>query len=186
MPSAATNFVAIAVFGFGLAAANGIGLAPAPEEFIGLKWGSSKEEVKAAMKEKGTNTMPRFTNDTHQAFSGGSAAGLAVEFWDLSFVNDEFWQGIVTFKDGSALDDLFKQVKKILTDKYGTRQSETFRPSDPSAGWHIVNPGSKEGVVIRLFMQKKSGAKKVRLEYVNETLRKLAPAIVPKAVDDGL
>src|SRR5581483_1374066 len=107
-----------------------LGDVTAPEDFIGLKWGISKEEVKSVMKGKDTRVMPNYTTETHLDFAEGMAAGMPVEVWDLIVTGDKFWRGEITFKSDDP-DGLFKQVKKTLTDKYGTRQHETFKPDDP-------------------------------------------------------
>jgi hypothetical protein len=158
-----------------------------PEEFAGLKWGASREEVKAAMEAKGAGILSQYTTDSHFGFQGGSIAGLPVHIWDLYFVSDKFSRGLVYFDDKSDLEGLFKQLKKTLTEKYGARKSETFKPADPSADWRLVKSGSNGAIIIRLWVGWYGNEKRLSLEYKNEALEKLAPEhAASKIKSDGL
>ncbi len=145
-----------------------------PDEFIGLKWGISNDEAKQIMKAKGAGYVQRGSGENHLIFSGATAAGLAVDYWDLYFGGGKFQRGKVGFKDEYDIDGLFKQVKKILTEKYGTREKETFK-GDPSADWHLTNLGSKDGITIHLYVHSKNRQKHLKLEYINDALAKQFP-----------
>jgi hypothetical protein len=150
--------------------------ASAPEDFFGIKWGASKEELKSAMKEKHTNTMPRFTTENRLAFSGGAAAGFPIQYWDLLFGQDKLWRGKITFAESGDVELFFKQIKKMLTEKYSTRQSESFKPGEPTADWKLQNPETKDSVTIHLFTEGRNKQKRLCLEYVNEVLKAKYPA----------
>jgi hypothetical protein len=180
--------IAIATLTAGIVAARAAESAAPPEDFWGLKWGASKEEAKAAMKANGGKIIARYTSETHLGFGDGTLAGMNVKTWDLDFAGDKFCRGGVQFADTYDNDGLFKQVKKLLTDKYGTRKSETFKPADASAEWRLMAPSATEGILIRLSIGGHRNAKSVRLEYTNEALAKLAPPArpEPQVKGDGL
>lgn len=164
----------------------------APEDFVGIKWGASREEIKSAMKEKHTNTMPRASTDSHLAFSGGTASGFSVQWWGFDTGEDKFWQGKITFAENGDVELFFKQVKKMLTEKYGTRQSESFKPGEPAADWKLPNPETKDEISIHLSTSGRNKQKRLCLEYVNETLKAKYPAppgatgtVTPKPTDNG-
>jgi hypothetical protein len=160
-----------------------------PEEFAGIKWASSEEAAKAVMNSKTAKLNARYTKDSHLAYNGGSVAGLDVFAWDLYFAADKFCRGQAQFKDNWDNDGLFKQLKKLLTEKYGTRKSETFKPAaEPSAEWRLVAPAASDGIVIRLWIGGNRANRRVRLEYTNEAFAKLAPPerLEPEVKGDGL
>jgi hypothetical protein len=157
----------------------------APPDFLGLKWGISKEEVKNEMKDKNTRVAPALTTETHLCFRDGTAAGMPVDLWDLIVTGDKFWRGEITFKSDDP-DGLFRQVKKTLTDKYGTRQHETFK-EEPLAEWTLNNPTTKDTVTISLSLHGRNKGRLLKLEYVNETIKKASPPDeAPKKPDGGL
>jgi hypothetical protein len=159
-----------------------------PDEFGGVKWGASKQETTAAMSARGAEILPSWSNDSHLGFMGGNIAGLSAYSWDLFYAGDKFWRGGVQFKEASDLDNLFKKVKKLITDKYGTRVKESFKPGQLSAEWHLVLPPANDGILIRLWIGPADKQKRLKLEYTNEALAKLAPKehSEKKAVEDGL
>jgi hypothetical protein len=166
-----------------LALRGALGDPVAPDDFLGLKWGITKQEVQAAMKAKNTRVMPNYTTETHLSFGEGVAAGFPVDVWECFVSGDKFWRGIITFKSDDP-DGLFKQVKKMLTEKYGTRQRETFK-EDPAAEWTLTNAATKEQVSIRLSLHGRNKQRKLALEYVNDTLKKTVPIEPPGGHSTG-
>ncbi len=150
--------------------------APAPEEFFGIKWGASKEEVKEAMTARNQPVVPRYTSETNLVFSGGTAAGLDTELWDFCFVQGKFYRAYVFFKEhGGPPEGLFNEVKRVITEKYGERQKETYKPNEPSAEWHPADASGRQDILILLVRHTKSEDKRLRLEYKNLALKKLVP-----------
>src|SRR5262249_18640905 len=151
-------------------------------------WGATKEELKSAMKEKHTTPVPEHTSDTHLAFDGGVAAGYPVLGWAFNVAENKMWRGKITFAQEGDLDALFRQGKKMLTDTYGTRQNESFKPGEPTADWKLQNPATKDVITIHLFTEGKSKPKRLCLEYINESLKAkyTQPGAQPDPTDKGL
>ncbi len=160
--------------------------APAPDEFFGIKWGASEEDVKAAMTAKNLPIVPRYTSDTKLVFSGGTVAGFETEMWCFCFVQGKFYRAFVFFKEhGGPPETLFKEVKKVITEKYGERQKETYKPDEPSAEWHPTDASGRQDILILVVRHTKSDDKRLRLEYKNVAMEKLVPGKTgPK--DEGL
>jgi hypothetical protein len=148
--------------------------AASPEGFAGIKWGAAKQDATTAMAARDAGLLPEYSNEAHLGFWEGNIAGLGAYSWDLFFASDKFWRGGVQFKDASDPEALFKQVKKVLADKYGGCAKERFEPGSPSAEWRLVPPGAPDGIVIRLWLGMDNNQKRVKLEYTNEALAKLA------------
>lgn len=158
----------------------------APDEVFGLKWGAAKDDVKAAMSAKNQPVVPKYTSDTRLVFSGGMAAGIQAEYWDCCFVQGKLYRVFVTFKERPGDPEaMFNDVKKVLTEKYGERQKETYKPDEPLAVWTPPDASGRQNISISLYRHTKSNDKRLRLEYKNLVMEKLVPGQT-EAKSDGL
>ncbi len=162
------RFIAFAALTLTLQTARGV--EPAPEEFAGMKWGSSSEELRQAMAEKGAKVDKGWTRSDDLVYTGGTVAGFGIDFWDLHIANDRLWHGAMTFTEhNNDSEATYKAVRKMLTEKYGIPQAEATKPV--STTWKLVNNATHTEVTINLHFRDDK-PRRVKVEYINETLRK--------------
>jgi hypothetical protein len=112
--------------------------AEVPDGFAGVKWGSSKAKVAQFAKERGYEEVELFQDGKpfkppHYLLYSGEFLGYQCRYF-FYFMNGIFYRGTVQMIDdyNPNLGRVYSDLKKKLTDKYGTTQ-EKSTPIDPKA-----------------------------------------------------
>ncbi len=114
-------------------------------------------------------------------FAGGSFAGLPTNFLILEFFDGKLSKGIAFIKRGSTKDrEEYKTLKKMLTEKYGTRNSEDISGKIWQAEWRFSAPGAAIPDTIEL-QSERGDDHACKVIYSSSRFMKPAAGISPTA-----
>jgi hypothetical protein len=128
--------VSLATLG-GAVAACQIAPAASVDDFVGVKWGASKDEARRILLArpgvKEVEVKGKGRDRGNLAFEGGTFETWPVVRWVLAFTDERFASGHVLVKanDSAALLSRYFEMKKFLTSRYGP-PNEIKENADPN------------------------------------------------------
>lgn len=90
-------------------------------EFLGIKFGSSKDDAKLVLLEReGVTLNEENSGADHLIFEGGSFAGRSVYFWRLGFVDDQLHTASVYIqeKENHHIIERYDELVSFYKEKY--------------------------------------------------------------------
>lgn len=110
-----------------------------PSDFADIKWGEAADRAKAKMLAKaGVAVKPTGAKEDVMEFSGGSFAGIAVDSWELQFVDNRFAKGLIYFKPRLPLET-YRELNKGLTQKYRKEAREEVAEDKHRASYWLFS-----------------------------------------------
>jgi hypothetical protein len=110
--------------------------------FAGIPFGSTPDQVKAAMDSRGAVFEPKFSTAEHLAFKGASFSDEPAGGWNFYFSDDKLFRALVSINppSGDHLDTYYR-IKKLISDKYGKPFQETKLEVEPDKVYELVRSG---------------------------------------------
>ena len=160
-----------------------------PESVLGIKWGASPTEAKAAIAKQPGFAAAQNKRDDRLFYSGGEFAGLRVEMLVLEFSNNHFSKATITFKyplrvlDENGLwsdDGIGAAIQNELIKKYGLATTNQQDGEQHTRTWAFAdNPKAKTST--QIGYNRNWSARILQLTYTNFDVESTEiPTGVPK------
>lgn len=115
---------------------------PTIDGLAGIPFGSTAEQVKAAMDTRGAVLHRNLSTGAHMEFEGGSFSNEDADFWHFYFADGKLYKASVSLKPGNRQHlDTYERIKKLLEAKYGKPFQETKLEMEPAALYEMVRSG---------------------------------------------
>ena len=148
-----------------------------PLDFLGIKWGASKEEVRQSMGAV-NGVEPQKTKDNNRLeFSGGTFANQPVNRFGIDFVGDKFCRASIALKPMGDRENQYRDLRQMLVGKYGPATIDRKAGRFPQSIWKFPPDGfNKESVTLTVMMFRDGNhGPTTKIVYVCESI-KGAPA----------
>ncbi len=156
--------------------------------FMEIPWGTPSEQARTALEARthaiynagASNAAKRWWNaGTFAGFPAATENSFALEFSD-----NKLYKASVFLKPTSpGHKEEYKTMKKLLTEKYGTRTSEHNTGEDWHAEWKFSSLGKEQATV---SLENSPGSQGCRVTYTLHALPSGSASPLPSAVKKDL
>ena len=147
--------------------------------FMEIPWGASPDQARAALEARSQATYDSgASSPAKRWWNGGTFAGYpatAEHSFALEFYDNKLCKAVVFLKSASPKHkEEFKTMKKLLTEKYGTCNSEHLQGDEWRAEWRLAVMGKQQATIT---LENAPGSQGCKIIYALHTLN--GPASSP-------
>jgi hypothetical protein len=147
--------------------------------FMEIPWGTSPDQARTALEARSHATYDAgASSPAKRWWNGGTFAGYpaaAEHSFALEFYENQLSKAVVFLKsDSPKHKEEFKTMKKLLTEKYGTCNSEHIQGEEWRAEWRMAVMAKQQATIT---LENSPGSQGCKITYALHTLA--APASSP-------
>jgi hypothetical protein len=156
--------------------------------FMEIPWGTPPDQARPALEARAHATYDAgASSPAKHWWNGGTFAGYpaaAEHSFVLEFYDNKLCKAVVFLKPASpGHKDEYKGMKKLLTEKYGTRNSEHAQGEEWRAEWKLTGVGRQQATIT---LENSPGSQGCKVIYALHALDVPAAPLAPGAVKKDL
>jgi hypothetical protein len=140
--------------------------------FMEIPWGTSPDQARTALEARSHATYDSgASSPTKRWWNGGAFAGYpaaAEHSFVLEFYDNKLCKAVVFLKPASSgHKEEFKAMKKLLTEKYGPRNSEHTQGEEWRSEWKLMAMGKQQ---VTITLENSPGSQGCKVIYALHAL----------------